>query len=66
LSTGDIATNLATMVASRSSSRLTRGLDHNSPRKSKIILGRGLRTWVVNTRRFVAMISLLLLKRTSH
>jgi hypothetical protein len=33
---------LATMVASRSSSRLTRGLDHNSPRKSKIILGRGL------------------------
>ena len=42
LSTGDITTNLATIVASRSSSRVTRGLDHIHHRKSKVILGRGL------------------------
>ena len=34
--------NFATIVASRSSSRVTRGLDHSHLCKSKIILGKGL------------------------
>jgi hypothetical protein len=42
LSTGAITTNFATIVASRSSSRVTRGLDHIYSCKHKIILGRGL------------------------
>jgi hypothetical protein len=44
LRTGDITTNLATIVASRSSSRLTPVLGHSHLCKHKAILGRALVT----------------------